>query len=335
MQIYKYKNDIKKFMIVLTCGFLVVDIIAADIPRIALPGEVIFTPIHLEVGGHPANVAIDLRKLGLKEIGVVGTIGEDLFGDYIENILKNYGINTSLQRKAEIATTSNMILVVKGEDRRFHLNPGASLHLDPNFVRNILNKSRPKIFYSATGITGIDLEIHSILKETDCLTFLDLVKPYNKDWDFILPALKYVDIFHCNELEAIEITGELDINLSLKKLINFGPKVVIVTGGSQGARLINKNIEISQKPFKVKTVDPTGAGDAFSAGIISKLIELDKDISKITQEELAGILAYGQAAGAVSCTGIGATRTITLNGVNRIFEEQKENILRETVIKSF
>ena len=328
-------------MLVLTSGFLVADIIAVDLPRVASPGEVLFTPlgIRLRVGGHPANVAINLVKLGLdpSEIGVVGAVGEDLFGDFIHNFITSYRVNVFLQRVPTVGTTKNLILVVKGEDRRFHVDLGASWHLDPNHVRKTLRKFKPKIFYSAVGITGLDLEISRVLKEARySFTFINVVKPYDKGWDFILPALKYADAFHCNDIEAMSITGESNVVSALKELVHFGPKIVFVTKGERGAILMTKHVEIFQPPFKVRVVDPTGAGDAFCAGVIFKLMGLElKDFQKVTSKELTDILMYGQAVGAIACTGIGTTAGVSENEAHKILSEQKKKILRETVVKVF
>ena len=328
-------------MLVLTSGFLVADIIVANLPRVASPSEVLFAPkgIHLHMGGHPANVAIDLVKLGLdpSDIGVVGAIGADPFGDFIENSIKSYGINVFLQRVPQMCTTKNVILVVKGEDRRFHVDLGASWYLDPEHVRKTLIRFKPKIFYSAVGITGVDLEISRIVKGARySLSFFDVVRPYGKDWHFILPTLKYADAFHCNEAEALSITGEGNVILALRKLINYGAKIVFVTRGERGALLMTKHVEISQPSFKVKVIDPTGAGDAFCAGVISKLIGLEtKNIQKTSSEELTKILTYGQAAGALACTGIGTTTAVSKKDVDRILSEQEGKIMRKTVVTEF
>ena len=57
-------------MLVTCAGILICDIIAADLQKISNPGEVTFTPsgIKLCIGGHSANVSIDLMKLGLKKV---------------------------------------------------------------------------------------------------------------------------------------------------------------------------------------------------------------------------------------------------------------------------
>jgi len=76
------------------CWILVCDIIAADLQKISNPGEVTFTPsgIKLCIGGHSANVSIDLMKLGLQKgsVSSIGAIGNDIFGEFIEEELKKY-----------------------------------------------------------------------------------------------------------------------------------------------------------------------------------------------------------------------------------------------------
>jgi len=77
-------------MLVTCAGILVVGLIAAHLPKVSDPGELIFAPEGIEVhmGGHAGNVSIDLRKLGLKqgEVSSIGAVGEDVFGDFLEKI---------------------------------------------------------------------------------------------------------------------------------------------------------------------------------------------------------------------------------------------------------
>jgi len=204
-------------MIVTCAGILVVDLIAAHLPKVSSPGELTYAPkgIEMHMGGHCANVSIDLRRLGIRkeEVSAIGAVGKDIFGDFLEKLLKENGIVTHLQRIPEVGTSKNLILVVRNEDRRFHVDVGANLHLNPEYILGILEEEKPQIVYiGGVGFTGdLDERLSTVLrktKELECITFVDPVTPYMRGWDFIISSLKWMDIFHCNKDEAKEITGK-------------------------------------------------------------------------------------------------------------------------------
>ena len=334
-------------MLVTTCGFLVADIVAAGMEKVADPGELVYVPgeIELHIGGHPANVGVDLTKLGVpgEEVTVIGAIGEDIFGDFIERTLEGYGLKTRLQRIKEVGTTKDLILVAKGEDRRFHVDEGASLRLDPEFVIRSIEEETPLLFYAATGIVGrFDDEIERVVrkaKELGCFTFVDIVRPWGKDWDFVLPALKFADVFHCNDLEAKSITGEEDLEAAMAALLRAGVKLLLITMGKQGAMARTERLLLRQPIFEAEVIDPTGAGDAFCAGAIKWLLDrFGRDLKSLdpgalSAEELTDLLMFGQAVGTTACMGVGTTAGVSAEGARRLIEEQGERVRRETEVR--
>jgi len=331
-------------MLVTCVGILVCDIIAAELPKVSEPGELIFVPsgINLCIGGHSANVSIDLLKLGLPkgEVSSVGAVGEDIFGDFIESELKKHGVITHLQRESISATSKNVILVVKGEDRRFHGDVGANRWLNPNHVRTILKNEKPSIFYvGATGLLGkFDEQLSDILQEAKgfgCINFVDPVAPYRHGWKSVVSALKWTDIFHCNNIEAASITGEKESEDAVDALIKRGAKFAIVSMGERGLIAATKEFRLEMPAFRVPVIDPTGAGDAFCAGMIQGIIKVARhkrlEISSLTIENLARILLKGQAAGAACVTAAGTTTAVTRKKVDELLREQGPAVLEKTL----
>jgi sugar/nucleoside kinase (ribokinase family) len=330
---------------VLAGGFLVADIVVADLERIASPGELVYAPrgIVLSIGGHPANVSVDLVKLGVQpdSIGVCGAVGNDFFGDFIVRTLGGYGLKLFIER-VPASTNKNVILVVKGEDRRFHVELGASNLLKPETLVELAERERPGIFYLASGITDlVDARIGEVFERAarvSRITFSDSVQPHGKGWSYILPAFPHVAVFHCNESEAKGLTGAADLEGALRRLLGWGVKLALVTMGERGAVAANRRWVVEQPAFKVEVVDPTGAGDAFCAGVIWKLLELGFSAGELSEaggEELAELLLYGQAAGASACTAPGTTEGVTKAKVEELVEGQSRSLLEKTRIRSF
>ncbi|MEM2913289.1 MAG: carbohydrate kinase family protein [Candidatus Bathyarchaeia archaeon] len=332
-------------MLVTCAGILVVDIIAADLPKVSDPGELIFTPRSIEVhlGGHSGNVSIDLRKLGLEKgyVSSIGAIGEDLFGDFLEAQLKAYGIITHLQRVPNVATSKDLILVVKGEDRRYHVDVGANWFLSPDHVLSVVSEEKPKIFYAGgVGLTGkLDEHLPEVLlkiKNLGSLTFIDPVTPYGRGWGFLIPTMKWTDIFHCNIYEAKQITGRHNPHEAARALIEKGASLVVISHGDGGLRAETREYSVEMPAFRVPVVDPTGAGDALCAGIMSGLLKKMNrkhgDIANLSVEDLVDILLEGEAAGAACVTMVGTTTAVTRKNVDKILKEQGEILKRNVKV---
>ncbi len=325
-----------------TCaGILVADLIAADLPKVSEPGEITFTPrpIETHVGGHAANVSVDLMKLGMRpgEVTCLGAVGKDPLGDFFEQTLIRHRVSVRLQRTSAARTSVDLILVVKGEDRRYHCDVGANDELDPGFVLRAV-KAEPPWLFNAGGaglMAKVDKSLDRLLKSVKTLgsvTFLSPVMPHGRNWDFLRKALPWIDIFHCNDVEAASLTGETEMRLAITALMALGPRLVLVSRGAAGVTAAAGNRLLTMKAFRVRTLDPTGAGDAFCAGFIRKAVSkfeaagapsLDWD-----DEALAEILLEALAAGAACVTGIGTTSAVTRKAVNELKAAQGEHVRR-------
>lgn len=329
----------------LISGILVIDLIATCLPKIADPSEVVHCPrgIEIQLGGHALNVSQNLAKLGNNrdEILVIGAIGKDIFGEYIKKQMLNLGIRIDFQ-EVDTLTSKDIILVVEGEDRRYHVDIGANIYLNDKIIEEKIKNSKPSLFYlGGSGMLGeLDHKITNLLELTRKMgitNFLDIVTPYKKSWDFIVPSLKFVDIFHCNDTEARKITKENNLINAIKKFNDFGVKYTIITMGKEGliANLNDDNV-ISQESFKVNVLDPTGAGDAFCSGIINELLQMKNiEISKITIEEWKKVLMHASAVAAACLTGIGTTSGVKTSFIQKIINNQGDTILKSSKIIKF
>ncbi len=105
-----------------------------------------------------------------------------------------------------------------------------------------------------------------------------------------------------NEVEAQILTGikwrnDKDIRSIAQRLIEMGPKNVIITLGPKGLFFKNQGEELWMKAFQVKVVDTTGAGDAFLGAFACALSE-DRPIREA--------LRFANGAGALATTKLGA-----------------------------
>jgi hypothetical protein len=119
---------------VLCSGSFMIDLIAPDLPRLGEPGDLVYAPrgIQIHVGGHAANVAIDLAQLGQSHVAAAGCIGDDVLGGFVEGALEDGGVEVHAERARGASTAKNVALVVEGEDRRFYAELAANTMLSPS-----------------------------------------------------------------------------------------------------------------------------------------------------------------------------------------------------------
>ena len=319
---------------VLCSGSFICDFIAHNLPKIGEPGDLIYAPegISLHVGGHAANVAINLVQLQRSDISVVGAIGTDVLGEFLVKELLKKDLKVCSERFPEFHTAKNIALIVEGQDRRFIAELSANTMLTPQHVLGALREFQPEIFYQGTvgGLRYVDREIKALLieaKAMNALTFVDVVRPYNGSWDSLKDAFDLIDVFHCNKQEVTALTDDDDVLNAIKTLIGKEIGLVLVTLGAEGfIAAWGKNM-LKIPTFRVSSIDPTGAGDSFCAGIVDALLTQEtKDISSMNMEEAKQIFLRGSAAGAACVTSTGATQAVTKKNVDALIKDQGSEV---------
>lgn len=323
---------------VLVSGIALVDLIASGLPRVAGPGELVFGSVRFSVGGHACNLSVDLARLGFPKsrLRVVFPAGRDMFGRYIAETLKTQGLRAEPFWTDRAPTSLDLILVAKGEDRRFHADPGANVVMPAAPVLRLLERHRPLLYYAGgVGLlTRADARLASVLKTARRLgaqTFVDVVSPYRQSWDFLRRALPWTDFFHCNSDEGAALTGEREPRRALAKIKKLGAGCVFLTMGDRGVLAAVPGAVLRVPAFKVAVTDPTGAGDAFSAGLVQRIYQrlaagaLPETLSA---EEWKDILVYASACGAACCRGIGTTAAVTSGSVERLVRHHGRGLAR-------
>jgi sugar/nucleoside kinase (ribokinase family) len=92
-------------------------------------------------------------------------------------------------------------------------------------------------------------------------------------------VLTMVDILLVNDEEARQLTGEYSLVKAARKILNMGPKFLVIKKGEHGALLFHHQEVFFAPALPLEEVfDPTGAGDTFSGGFMGHLART-KDIS--------------------------------------------------------
>jgi sugar/nucleoside kinase (ribokinase family) len=92
-------------------------------------------------------------------------------------------------------------------------------------------------------------------------------------------TMKSMDVLIVNDSEARLLTNEPNLIKAAKKIIQIGPRIVIIKKGEHGATLVTEETIFSAPAYPLENIfDPTGAGDTFAGGFIGWLARTD-DIS--------------------------------------------------------
>ena len=98
-------------------------------------------------------------------------------------------------------------------------------------------------------------------------------------FDELVKTISMVDVLTINDEEAAQLSGEKNIVKAAKKILNMGPKYVIIKKGEHGAILFSNEGHFYAPALPLESVfDPTGAGDTFAGGFIGYIAKTD-DIS--------------------------------------------------------
>jgi len=90
--------------------------------------------------------------------------------------------------------------------------------------------------------------------------------------DTLLEVLARCDIALMNDAEARELTGEPNLIIAGREVLNLGPGVVIIKKGEHGALMMSRDSYFSAPGYPLEEIrDPTGAGDTFAGGMVGYL----------------------------------------------------------------
>ncbi|KAJ4745807.1 Fructokinase-2 [Rhynchospora pubera] len=269
-------------------------------------------------GGAPANVAVAVTKLG-GHSAFVGKFGDDEFGHMLADILRKNNVNDEGVLFDQHARTALAFVTLKANGERefmFYRNPSADMLLTEAEL-NLDLICRAKIFHygSISLISEPCRSAHmaamkaakqaGILCSYDPNVRLPLWPSEDAAREGILSIWKEADFIKVSDDEVAFLTqGDPQEEENVLSLWYDGLKLLVVTDGEKGCRYFTKDFKGKVAGFSVKTVDTTGAGDAFVGAL---LVSIEKDNSIFENEEkLREALLFSNACGALCTTQKGA-----------------------------
>jgi sugar/nucleoside kinase (ribokinase family) len=228
----------------------------------------------VELGGSATIFASQWARLA-GTVGILGTVGRDLFGGFVHQRLKQIGLSTDRVRDIPNTKTGVGFTLTEPEDRAILTFNGTIDGVGPEDLTDAL-ASACRHWHVASYFLLDRLRPHwaiwlKKLKNAGVTTSLDPNWSPDGRWDAIWELLPLLDIFLCNENEAKAITGQRHVAAAGEKLAASGP-IVVIKKGERGATAFRGmqqwETPISDDISTSPPVDTIGAGDCFDAGFI-------------------------------------------------------------------
>jgi fructokinase len=115
----------------------------------------------------------------------------------------------------------------------------------------------------------------------------------------IMATVPSVDLLKVNEVELSLLTGSEDLDAGSRALLEGGPALCVVTLGPEGSYYQVAGGGGHVPAYRVQTVDATGCGDAFVAGLLCQLIRREWR-EQLAPDRMYDILRYANAVGALT-----------------------------------
>lgn len=292
-------------MKVITVGEMLVEVMRKDVDSpLDEPGEFV-GPFP---SGAPAIFIDAVAKLGM-DSGIIGGIGDDEFGDCLSKRLKRDGVSLSgVKVDGELSTGVAFVSYFADGSRKFlyHMGNSAAGVITEGDVTRSSVKDADLLHINGSslamgeGMRGACYEAVEIAEEEGIEISFDPnlrteLLGVEKTREICSPVLESCDLFIPGADELLGITGDSTEGEAVESVLKKGVDIVAVKDGQAGCKIYTQKQTVRADAFDVEEVDPTGAGDAFSAAIaVGWLEEMDLEYLSLFANAVGGMAVTGK-----------------------------------------
>ncbi len=274
-----------------------------------------------KAGGAPANVCVQAVKLGQQAVYLT-KVGNDGFGDFLIETLKNEGVDTQYITKSNEHDTSLAFVSFTPDGERefsFFRKAAADLYFTTGDFKDVeFQKGDILEFGSVALKTFVARSTHKYLidkaRAAGALICFDPNLRFNlwEDGEELKQVVNefaaYADVIKAGEDELEFITGLKGEN-GVNAVFGGNLKALLLTNGGKGAKLYLSDGKYEEcGGYKVATVDTTGAGDSFFGAFIAQLLQVGATPENLLSGNYnyRGMLDFACKCGAYTTTNFGA-----------------------------
>jgi sugar/nucleoside kinase (ribokinase family) len=230
------------------------------------------------VGGAASYISLSASYF-YNNIHLVSVIGEDFSRDFLD-VLRKKGVNL------------DGLQIKQGQKSffwagKYHndLNTRDTLETQLNVLQDfdpVVPESARSAEFVMLGnlMPSVQMRVLEQLSAKPSLIVMDTMNFWmDTAMDDLKKVLQRVDVLTINDSEARQLSGEYSLVKAARKIMEMGPRFLVIKKGEHGALLFNKDEVFFAPALPLEEVfDPTGAGDSFAGGFIGYLART-RDIS--------------------------------------------------------
>jgi len=269
--------------------------------------------------GSPVNTAIAAARLETPT-AFLGSVGRDRFGDQLALHLEQSNVVTTSLHRSDASTA--LAIVEPGEALR---EPGFTIH-----TVDTAAALAPPPLPAGTTVLHLSGSVSMVL-ETCADAWVELLMSAHQagvlvsfDPNFrpsvvgdqmaaaslMDRCLDYVDIVKVSRADLAWLAGGMDPEAIAKSWLNRHPAAIILTQAEAGSTVFTERFEASASAEPVQVVDTVGAGDTFTAGVLSTMIEAGVTsrpaLDACDRDTWISAIDLGARAAAITCSRRGA-----------------------------
>ncbi len=254
------------------------------------------------------------------DVNAVGVVGND-FSDDEWSVFKRHNINTD-----DIEVIEGGKTFFWSGRYEYDMNTAHTLDtqlnvfekFDPQLSKNSKNA---RLLFLANILPTLQKDVrtqsNAEFVAMDTMNFwIDSMK------DSVVETIKVVDCVIINDAEARQLADVPNVITAAKKILDLGPKAVVIKRGEYGAALFTNEIYFAIPAYPLESVfDPTGAGDTFAGGFMGYLASQDE----INEDSMRRAMVYGTVMSSFNVEEFGTERVdrLTHEEINNRFADFK------------
>lgn len=284
-------------------------------------------------GGAPANVAVGLARLGVAS-SFMGKVGDDPFGHFLTDTLVQAGVDASSVCYDKTARTALAFVSLKADGDRefmFYRHPSADMRFTIEEVDTATLREASIAHFGSVSLIdepsrGATLHAVDVARSVGALVSYDanlrlpLWPSATAAREGLRLGVPRANIVKLSEEELEFLTGHTDPEAARGDLWHDELELLVVTHGAAGCTYVNRSSSASLAGFAVASIDTTGAGDGFVAGLLHGLLAHRGAFDD--SPALQAICRFANAVGALTTMQRGAIPALpTLSAVQKFLDQ--------------
>lgn len=225
-------------------------------------------------GGSAANTIVGVADFGGKA-AYVGKVASDEVGDFFLNDMREMGVDIDVTPATDGQTGTCAVLISDDAQRTMITNLGVSATLTEADISEEKIRDSKYVYIEGYLLTGESTKAAAykaieLAKKNNIKVAFTASDPFlvnmlrDEIWSLVEGP---VDLFFCNEEEAMSLTGK-DDPIVCAAAIHEHAENVAMTLGANGSILMHGGEAIAIEGVDVKAIDTTGAGDMYAGGLL-------------------------------------------------------------------